>query len=228
MQVIGDTRYLLLTLLRSFFDGSILRNAASEGMLGGFHEYSNFLGVAAIPAIIFGLFRLRELRSSKPFWSLLIGVLTVLTCMRTTHGGALIRMICPVFNQVTHYWRGSVVMVWVVIILMSLGYEMMFKHQKTFIGFLAVALMCINFWDIFSTYKTRMDFHPEPSLDQMFVDTDPVPVPLETTYAPCILSNIFGYGIDKPDVLSVNLKNSVYGSSDSDFFNVHDVRLLAS
>ena len=72
-QVLGDNRWLAEMLVRSFFDSGIVVGNRHDGVLGGPHEYSNFIGLMSLPLMAVGLFRLKTLFRSRAFGALGIG-----------------------------------------------------------------------------------------------------------------------------------------------------------
>ena len=53
--VIGDTRLLIVTMLRSLFDFTVITSHEHSGMLGGFHEWSAYMGLLSLPLGLIGI-----------------------------------------------------------------------------------------------------------------------------------------------------------------------------
>ncbi len=226
LQVIGDTLYLLKMLFRSFFDGRIIVESQNSSYLGSFFEYSNFIGMLSLGALMVGVISIKRLMTLRPFVGLLLAALVQLALVRTTHAGDLLRYILPVYKQVTSYWRGSGILLFFLIVILACGYEKMFQQQRKFVHGLAILLMAGTLAELYMAYRPWLNVDPEPPVSQIFKDTNPVPKPMTRHYAPCILGNLYGQRF--PPQLSINPVVSVYECKDPNFYNMHDSRRLAS
>ena len=227
MQVIGDTVYLFKTILRSFFDRGYITVPHGEGMLGpGYFEITNFIGLSSVIAVLIGLTSFGRLLKSRLFVGLLFACL-VQTCLtRSTHAGDFLRIIAPVYKQITHYWRGSAIWIFTMVVLVACGYEKMLNHPKKTFNICAVVLMLLTLGEIFFTYRTRLDITTNSPLTKIFQEENPPPKPLTEHYAPCVLSNIYGYGHAVTPHLLVNLSEPLYNSPVAGYYNALDVRKI--
>ena len=91
--VIGDTKYLVITLLRSFFDFTVITGHEPSGMLGGFHEWTAYMGLLSLPLILIGIVCAKP--KEKWFYGLLVSSILQLILTRTSHFGELIRTLVP-------------------------------------------------------------------------------------------------------------------------------------
>ena len=227
MQVIGDTVYLFKTIFRSFFDASYITVPHGGAMLGpGFFEITNFIGPASIIAVVIGLTSLGRLMKSKLFVGLLFASFVQICLTRSTHAGDLLRMIAPVYKQITHYWRGSAILVFVMSVLVGIGYEKLLNASRKGLNIFAVILMLVTLGEIFTTYRYRFNLTTNPPLAALFKEENPPSKPMTEHCAPCNLSNIFGYGHLVPTHLLIDLSKSFYYSPVPGYYNVLDVRKL--
>ena len=53
--VISDTKYLVITILRPFFDFTMISGHEHSGMLGGHWEWTAYMGLLSLPLILIGI-----------------------------------------------------------------------------------------------------------------------------------------------------------------------------
>ena len=152
-QVIGDWRWLLEMLLRSFFDSRIVVESLGDGALGSRNEYANFIGVISLPLMAAGLFRLRNLLRSRAFRGLVVAAIFQVLLVRTTHVADLARMALPVLNSLTWYWRGSINLLLLYVVVVAAGAELVFSSRKRGLGLVCVCLMILNLVELGWVYS---------------------------------------------------------------------------
>ncbi len=229
-QIIGNTRYLIEMLVQSFFNANIVVTKAGHGMLGFMQDYTNFIGLAAIPALLIGIFRSKDLWKNKIFLALVLAAIGHLLFIRTTHVADLVRMIFPVLKSITWHWRGNIVLVFVLCVFIAKGYEFLFKSKHHFIKVLAVLLMLTNMFEIAYAGRNYFTWPLFPAVKEFTQELPQPATPLKEHYTSCALGCIFGYGNEYPKEISI--KSSWTGGGDVSqeaalgYYNMHDVRKM--
>lgn len=152
-QVIGDTRWLFQMLVRSFFDSGIVVNNIHDASLGGPHEYSNFIGLMSLPLMAVGLFRLKTLFRSRAFGALVLAAVFQLLLVRTTHVADLARMVLPVLNSLTWYWRGSINLLLLYVAVVAAGAELLLAGRHRVFMLACLSLMMLNLGELGMVYN---------------------------------------------------------------------------
>ena len=152
-QVLGDTRPLLEMLVRSFFDSGIVTENRHDGALGGSHEYSNFIGLWSLPLAAVGLFRLKNLFGSRAFGGLVIAAIFQLALVRTTHVADLARLLLPVLNSLTWYWRGSINLLLLYVVVVAAGVELLLANRQRVLTLVCFSLMVLNLGELGMVYN---------------------------------------------------------------------------
>ena len=152
-QVLGDTRWLLEMLVRSFFDSGILIEARLDGTLGMTHEYTNFIGLLSLPLAAVGLFRLKNLSGSRAFGGLVIAAIFQLALVRTTHVADLARMVLPVLNSLTWYWRGSINLLLLYVVVVAAGVELLLASRQRVLTLMCFSLLVLNLGELGMVYN---------------------------------------------------------------------------
>ena len=152
-QVLGDTRWLLEMLVRSFLDSGILTEARHDSALGGSHEYSNFIGLWSLPLAAVGLFRLKNLFGSRAFGGLVIAAIFQLALVRTTHVADLARMLLPVLNSLTWYWRGSINLLLVYVVVVGAGVELLLANRQRVLTLVSFSFIVLNLGELGMVYN---------------------------------------------------------------------------
>ena len=152
-QVIGDTRWLLEMVMRSFFDSGIVTENRHDGALGGNHEYSNFIGLWSLPLAAVGLFRLKNLFRSRAFGGLMIAAMFQLALVRTTHVADLARLLLPVLNSLTWYWRGSINLLLLYVFVVAAGVELLLANRQRVLALVCFSLMALNLGELGMVYN---------------------------------------------------------------------------
>ena len=152
-QVIGDWRWLLEMLLRSFFDSRIVVESLGDGALGSRNEYANFIGVISLPLMAAGLFRLKNLLRSRAFRGLVVAAIFQVLLVRTTHVADLARMALPVLNSLTWYWRGSINLLLLYVVVVAAGAELLLSKRQRVLTLACFTLMLLNLGELGLVYN---------------------------------------------------------------------------
>ena len=152
-QVIGDWRWLLEMLLRSFFDSRIVVESLGDGALGSRNEYANFIGVISLPLMAAGLFRLRNLLRSRAFRGLVVAAIFQVLLVRTTHVADLARMVLPVLSSLTWYWRGSINLLLLYVVVVAAGAEFLLSKRQRVLTLACLTLMALNLGELGLVYN---------------------------------------------------------------------------
>ncbi|GBL19769.1 hypothetical protein EMGBS3_14750, partial [Anaerolineaceae bacterium] len=152
-QVIGDTRWLLRTLVRSFFDFRIVVENLHDGALGLGFEYSNFIGLISLPLMAVGLFRIKTVLRSRAFGGLVVAAVFQLLLVRTTHVADLARMVLPVLNSLTWYWRGSINLLLLYVAVVAAGVELLLTSRHRVFTLVCFSLMMLNLGELGWVYN---------------------------------------------------------------------------
>ena len=153
-QVIGDWRWLLEMLARSFLDSGIISEFRPDAMLGGAWEYSNFIGVMSLPLLALGLFRLKSLFQYRAFGGLVAAAIFQVLLVRTTHVADLARMVLPVLNSLTWYWRGSINLLLLYVVVVAAGADLILSSRMRGLGLVCVSLMILNLGELGWVYSS--------------------------------------------------------------------------
>lgn len=152
-QVIGDTRWLLRMLVRSFFDSRSVVENLPDGALGSRNEYSNFIGLISLPLMAVGLFRIKTLLRSRAFGGLVVAAVFQLLLVRTTHVADLARMVLPVLNSLTWYWRGSINLLLLYVTVVAAGVELLLTSRHRVFTLVCISLMMLNLGELGWVYN---------------------------------------------------------------------------
>lgn len=232
MGVVGDTGRLLKALWLSFFDGPMLMRGQGDDSIGGIWEYSNFIGITSLIPILIGLTRIKELMKSKLFWALVVAVIVQLMLIRTTHAADFLRMICPIYKQITHYWRGSPSLLFFLGIFMAAGYSALLGSKKKWAVVLGFLLLLATCTEIYIVYNARLDTTinaANPPFTAIMQEPN-LPLAVSTQqFATCELCHLYGYEVygTIPKELSFDVKKDVYALQEGGkYYNMHDIRRL--
>ena len=153
-QVIGDWKWLLEMLARSFLDSGIISEFRPDAMLGGAHEYTNFVGVMSLPLLALGLFRLKGLFQYRAFGGLVVAAIFQVLLVRTTHMADLARMVLPILNSLTWYWRGSINLLLLYVVVVAAGADLILSSRRRGLGLVCVCLMILNLGELGWVYSS--------------------------------------------------------------------------
>lgn len=228
-QVIGGRKWLEIAF-GSFFDGSIIREAKWHEVMGGFHEYTNFIGLAAVVPLAWGLWHCRRQFQNRLFITLVLAALVQLAFTQGEDALSALRHFFPLFKQIGWVYRGSAIVLLLAAVLIALGYEAMLSKGKRGILYGVALLMALNIAEIVYAQAGRMDFKTWPAFSEIAKEDPPVPYPADRAWTPCLLGYVYGYGNERPPVLSAQVEagSSFYVEPRPGFYNVHDVRVLGS
>ena len=152
-QVIGDTRFLFEMLVRSFFDSRIVVENLHDGALGSRNEYANFIGVISLPLMAAGLFRLKNLLRSRAFRGLVVAAIFQVLLVRTTHVADLARMVLPVLSSLTWYWRGSINLLLLYVVVVAAGAEFLLSKRQRVLTLACFTMMALNLGELGLVYN---------------------------------------------------------------------------
>ena len=152
-QVVGDTRFLFEMLVRSFFDSRIVVENLHDGALGSRNEYANFIGVISLPLMAAGLFRLKNLLRSRAFRGLVVAAIFQVLLVRTSHVADLARMVLPVLSSLTWYWRGSINLLLLYVVVVAAGAEFLLSKRQRVLTLACLTLMALNLGELGLVYN---------------------------------------------------------------------------
>ena len=152
-QVIGDWKWLLEMLARSFLDSGIISEFRHDAILGGAHEYTNFVGVMSLPLLGLGLFRLKGLFQYRAFGGLVAAAVFQVLLVRTTHVADLARMVLPILNSLTWYWRGSINLLLLYVVVVAAGADLILSSRKRVLTLACLTLMALNLGELGLVYN---------------------------------------------------------------------------
>ena len=152
-QVVGDTRFLFEMLVRSFFDSRIVVESLGDGALGSRNEYANFIGVISLPVMAAGLFRLKNLLRSRAFRGLVVAAIFQVLLVRTSHVADLARMVLPVLSSLTWYWRGSINLLLLYVVVVAAGAEFLLSRRQRVLTLACLTLMALNLGELGLVYN---------------------------------------------------------------------------
>jgi len=152
-QVIGDTRFLFEMLVRSFFDSRIVVENLHDGALASRNEYANFIGVISLPLMAAGLFRLKNLLRSRAFRGLVVAAIFQVLLVRTTHVADLARIVLPVLSSLTWYWRGSINLLLLYVVVVAAGAEFLLSKRQRVLTLACLTLMALNLGELGLVYN---------------------------------------------------------------------------
>ena len=228
IQIIEDPVTWFWTLLRSLFDGNIIAKQIHNLWLIFMWDYTLFIGIFAVIPLIIGMFRAGYLLKSRMFIALVLAVLFQCAMTHTQFMPDFVRHVCPLYKQVTWYWRGFGILLLFIAILVALGYETFLENSRKWMVVLGFSLMLLNLAEICYFNFQVIDFKPDPPLNTIARNLIPLSKPFDQlNYAPYCLGYIFGYGNERPPQLSV-VSGSIYDQPQQGYYNMHDVRRLGS
>ena len=152
-QVFGDWRWILEMLARSFLDSGIISEARPDAVLGLAHEYTNFIGVMSLPLLASGLFRLKSLFRYRAFRGLVVAAIFQVLLVRTSHVADLARMVLPVLSSLTWYWRGSINLLLLYVVIVAAGAEFLLSRRQRVLTLACLTLMALNLGELGLVYN---------------------------------------------------------------------------
>jgi hypothetical protein len=194
-------------------------------------DYSNFIGLCALLPLIWGLWHSREWFKSRLFISLALAALFQLALTQSGPVLPILRFFVPLFKQITWYYRGAAIDLLFIAVLIAIGYENLIKQSKRIPFFIIALLMVANLTEILYVQSTQVTFKLDPPLSVLTRDIDPPPYPADRPWGrPCLLGYVYGYGNEHPSQVQASLDTgcSIYDQPQPGFYNMHDVRILAS
>ena len=101
-----------------------------------------------------GLFRLKNLLRSRAFRGLVVAAIFQVLLVRTTHVADLARMVLPVLNSLTWYWRGSINLLLLYVVVVAAGADLIFSSRRRGLGLVCVCLMILNLGELGWVYSS--------------------------------------------------------------------------
>ena len=225
--VIGDTRYLMVTMLRSLFDFTVITSHEHSGMLGGFWEWSAYMGLLSLPLGLVGIVSAKP--KAKWFYCLLAASVFQFVLTRTTHFGELIRTLVPALREISWFYRGIIVHVFTASFFVALGVDRLSRVTRLPI---AAIVFCLLICDFAIVYIFSGTWSPvkEPtvkliSMERVIAHEGPNQAIFGYNRVGCY-NPILGYKRENYHSQAVNgliLKENTRG-----FYNINDVRALFS
>jgi len=228
-QIIGGQKWFDLTF-RSYFDGSIISGNKTDKFMGDPWDYSNFIGLCALLPLVWGLWNCRPWVKSRLFICLALAAMYQLALTQGDPVLCTLRFFVPLFKQITWYARGSAIVLLFLAALIAIGYESLIKQSKKIPFYIIAVLMTANLIEIVYVQATQINFKMDPPLVDLMHDINPPPYPADKPWGQCLLGYVFGYDHENPAQLQAKLDPgaSVYDEPRPGFYNMHDVRVLAS
>ena len=166
-QVIGDTKVLTFTILRSFFDFTVITRSEHSGMLGSHWEWAAYMGLVSLPLSLIGIFAVKP--RNKWFYVLLVASFLQFILTRTTHFGELIRALVPALREITWFYRGIVVQVITASFFVALGIESLTRMTRLPIAAIIFTIIIVDFSIVYpwptiekpTDYFSRFDWRDE-------------------------------------------------------------------
>lgn len=224
IQIIGGKPWKNL-MLGSLFESSYLTHKLTSEYIGPYYEYNNFIGALSLIFIFIGLSRIFTVLRTKAGIGLFLAGWFQACLTRDVGLIDWIRSVLPIYNQITWYWRGHIIFVLFLCVIVALGYELLLRNRRQWVKMAVLVLMVWHLGEMTAAYSKLITLNWNPLLSDAG-DTTPPVVPCESHFAPCKLGNIYGVGNNFPRELSYVPIKSVYDSSDPKYYNMHDIRRL--
>ena len=225
--VIGDTKYLVITLLRSFFDFTVITGHEPSGMLGGFHEWTAYMGLLSLPLILIGIVCAKP--KEKWFYGLLVSSILQLILTRTSHFGELFRTFVPALKEISWYYRGIIVHVFTASFFVALGVQRLTRMTRWPIASIIFILLILDFSVVYIISGTWSPVtEPVVQLTKMesaYAYDDPNPAFFDDRRVACY-NPILGYTAGSFHSQVGN--GSILNENILGFYNINDVRALFS
>ena len=225
--VIGDTRYLMVTMLRSLFDFTVITSHEHSGLLGGFWEWSAYMGLLSLPLSLMGIVGTKP--KTKWFYCLLAASILQFIITRTTHFGELIRTLVPALSEISWFYRGIIVHVFTASFFVALGVDRLSRVTRLPI---AAIVFCLLICDFAIVYIVSGTWSPvkEPtvkliSMERVIAHEGPNQAIFGYNRVGCY-NPILGYGGGSYHSQVVN--GLILEENTKGFYNMNDVRALFS
>lgn len=159
MGIIGSYRILGSRILRAFFDPSIVLHSLGESHLGGWWDWTLYVGLLTFPLFLIGFhaFHLRWKAGRGPWldaWiGLILGAFIQLLLTRHLAMGQLFRALFPFLKSITYLYRGAFVWVIVYFSVFACGLQYAFASRKKAVliaAFLVFPLTLIELTVVYS------------------------------------------------------------------------------
>ena len=159
--VIGDTRLLIVTMLRSLFDFTVITSHEHSGMLGSHAEWTAYMGLLSLPLIGIGIVSAKP--AKKWFYCLLAASILQFVLTRTSHFGQLIRTLVPALAEISWFYRGIIVHVFTASFFVALGVDRLSQMTRLPV---AAIIFCLFICDFSIVYIVSGTWSPvkEPTV----------------------------------------------------------------
>ena len=107
----------------------------------------------SLPLLGLGLFRLKGLFQYRAFGGLVAAAVFQVLLVRTTHVADLARMVLPILNSLTWYWRGSINLLLLYVVVVAAGADLILSSRKRGLGLVCVCLMILNLGELGWVYS---------------------------------------------------------------------------
>ena len=225
--VIGDTKILVITMLRSFFDFTVITGHEHSGMLGGHWEWTAYMGLLSLPLILIGIVCAKP--KEKWFYCLLVSSILQLILTRTSHFGELFRTFVPALKEISWFYRGIIVHVFTASFFVALGVQRLTRMTRWPIASIIFFLLILDFSVVYIISGTWSPVtEPVVQLTKMesaYAYDDPNPAFFDDRRVACY-NPILGYTAGSFHSQVGN--GSILNENILGFYNINDVRALFS
>ena len=225
--VIGDTKILVITMLRSFFDFTVITGHEHSGMLGGHWEWTAYMGLLSLPLILIGIVCAKP--KEKWFYCLLVSSILQLILTRTSHFGELFRTFVPALKEISWFYRGIIVHVFTASFFVALGVQRLTRMTRWPIASIIFSLLILDFSIIYivsgiwsPVNVQNAQFIPR---EQVIAHAGPNQAIFDYNRVGCY-NPILGYTGASYHSQVVN--DFILKENTSGFYNINDVRALFS
>ena len=225
--VIGDTKILVITMLRSFFDFTVITGHEHSGMLGGHWEWTAYMGLLSLPLILIGIVCAKP--KEKWFYCLLVSSILQLILTRTSHFGELFRTFVPALKEISWFYRGIIVHVFTASFFVALGVQRLTRMTRWPIASIIFSLLIL---DLSIVYIVSGIWSPVNAQTAPFIPREQVIAHAGPNQA------IFGYnrvgcynpilGYTGASYHSQAVSGFILKENTRGFYNINDVRALFS
>ena len=225
--VIGDTRLLIVTMPRSLFDFTVITSHEHSDMLGGFWEWSAYMGLLSLPLGLIGIVSAKP--KTKWFYCLLVASVFQFVLTRTTHFGELIRTLVPALREISWFYRDIIVYVFTVSFFVALGVDRLSRGTSLPI---AAIISCLLICDFAIVYIVSGTWSPVKEATVDIISMERVFAHKGTNQAKFVYNRIGCYnpilGYTGGSYHSQVVNGLILEEKTKGFYNMNDVRALFS
>ena len=129
-QLVASGRYLIQIVTQAFFDHRIITQHLDEKHLGGWWEWSAYVGVVSLLIAVLGLNRVKSsLTKYRPIQALILACVLQLIFCRYSEVVELYRTLIPPTRTMTFYFRGIILLVFLYGIFVAHGFEKLLEKR---------------------------------------------------------------------------------------------------